>query len=401
MPEVVDRDTTLIVKGKVRVVEGRATVFGCPVRDVSSDFYFPLYLEEGRVEVDGTFIPVKGSTIPESWVELSEKVKDVSRVFLVGETDSGKSSLAVWLINTFEGEVCVVDADVGQADVAHPGAMGIGVAGKVPFLRDVKMLDGFFAGTISPMGREAKCIRGFSSLCKKAENLKKELTVVDTTGWVKGRRARDYKLAKLEIFNPDIVVFTGSDLRKLYEEDVSAECVSVESFVPKKRDREVRLEIRSKIYREWLEPSASYVVDRRRLKGTTLFRGEEVKDKDLLSALSVFGDVVFAETGCGFLNVCVERAEVNAEAVRAVKDIFGVDEVNVFEPEWFRDLICGVYSVESSGERYLCPGLVERVDFEEKKIFFRSKEMPESTIAAVELGEFKLANGREEFVRIP
>ena len=400
MPEVVDKDTTLIVKGKVRVVDGKATVFGCPVREISSDFYFPLYIEEGRVEVDGTFIPVKGSTVPGSWVGLSEKVKDVSSVFLIGETDSGKSSLAVWLINTFEGEVCVVDADVGQADVAHPGAMGIGVAGKVPFLRDVKMLDGFFAGTISPMGREAKCIRGFASLCKKAENLKKELTVVDTTGWVKGKRARDYKLAKLEIFNPDIVVFTSSELLKLYEEDVSAECISVDSFVPKKRNKEMRLEIRSKIYKKWLEPSASYVVDRHRLKGTTLFRGEEMKDRDLLSALSVFGDVIFAETGCGFLNVCVEKAEVNSEAVRAVKDIFGVDEVNVFEPEWFENLICGVYSLESSEEKYICPGLVESVDFEEKKIFFRAKEM-ESTGVVVELGEFKLVNGREEFVRIP
>jgi polynucleotide 5'-hydroxyl-kinase GRC3/NOL9 len=388
---VEERDTTLIVKGKIKLIDGRATVLGCPVKEVSSDSYFPLYIEEGKVAVEGEFIPLRGSTIPRSWIKLSEIAHEVNKVILVGETDTGKSSLAVWLINNSDAETCVVDADIGQADIAHPGAMGIGFAERTPFLRDVEMLDGFFVGAITPAGREAKCLRGFAYLCKKAEKLKKKLIIVNTTGWINGRRAREYKLAKFEIFSPDLVVSLGVELCNLY--DVDAECIRVDSFVPKKRSRELRLEIRSKLYRKWLEPARSFVVDASVLRGTTLFRGKTIRDSDLLSALSVFGDVIFAEAGKYFLNVCVDRADVSVEAVKAVKNIFGVDEVNVFEYEWFKGLICGIYS----DKKYVCPGLVEEIDFENRKVSLIARESP----TFVELGEFRLVEGREVFVRIP
>ncbi len=380
-----DRDTTLIVRGKVRVIEGYAEVFGCPVVEVSRNGFFPLYLKEGKVEVEGEFIPVKGSTIPESWVKLAEK--DFKRIFLVGETDSGKSSLAVWLINSME-KTWVIDADIGQADVAHPGAMGIGVAERVPFLSCVKMLDGFFAGTISPMGRESKCIRGFSSLCRKVE----EPVIADTTGWVKGKKAREYKLAKIEAFSPDAVVFLGRD-EYGYSDYIECEVVEVESFVPKKRDRETRVEIRNSIYREWFENVEEFEVNSSALRGTTLFRGRTLND-DEVEMLSVFGDVIFAEAGSYFLNVCVEKAEVSSEALKAVKEVFGVEEVNVFEEDWLKGLICGIYA----NRKYVCPGKIESVDFEEKKLRISAKSMPDRPV--IELGEFRISE-REEFVRVP
>ncbi len=386
---VEDRDTTLILRGKALVLEGNAYVFGCRVKMVENNSFFPLYLEEGKVLVEGEFIPVKGSTIPESWINLSKKLDDFSKIFLVGKTDSGKSSLATWLVNSIEGEVCVIDADVGQSDIAHPGAMGFGIADKVPFMRDISMLDGFFAGTISPSGKESKCLRGFFSICRKSEK-HSQFRIVDTTGWVSGKKARDYKLAKIDIFSPDLVVFVGEYDWCLYEENVDCEVVKVESFVPKRRDRESRMRIRSSIYKAWFDNAVEFEVGYRRVK-TSLFRGKEIYE----DFLSIFGDVVFAEVGKDFLNVCVEKAEISAEGLKAVKEVFGVEEVNVFEEEWFNSLICGIYS----NNRYICPGKVVSVDFSNKKFIIEARECPENV--TVELGDFRIVNGKEEFVRIP
>ncbi len=398
---VEDRDTTLIVRGRVRVLEGRAYVFGCRVKEVNRSSFFPLYIEEGKVEVSGVFIPVRGSTIPSSWVKLSERIEDFERIFLVGEVDSGKSSLAAWLINSYSGEVCVIDADIGQADIAHPGAMGMGVADRVPFLSEVEMLDGFFAGTISPTGRESRCIRGFSLLCRKARELGKP-TIVDTTGWVKGRKAREYKLAKIEAFSPDAVVFVGmnDDTASLYCESISeglsgCEVLTVDSFVPKKRDRESRLEIRNSLYRKWFKNAEEFEVDPSALRGTTLFRGERIEDPELLDVLSVFGEVVFAERGSYFLNVCVRGAEVSQEAVKVVREVFEVEEVTVFDEDWMKGLLCGIYGEK----RYVCPGVLKDVDFEGRVLTVEAREMPEK--GWIELGEYRIVNGREEFVRVP
>ncbi len=390
-----DSNTTFIVKGRVEVLYGDAYVFGCKVKLVENSTFFPLYLKEGRILIDGEFIPVKGSTIPKSWYKLAEKLDNYSKIFLIGKTDSGKSSLATWIINNFEDKVCIIDADIGQSDVAHPGAMGFGVAEKVPFIRDVSMIDGFFVGTITPMNRESKCLRGFSSICKKSNKLGFKLTIVDTTGWITGKKAREYKMAKIESFSPDLVVFIGeSDSYNIYKENIDCECVRVESFVPKKRDREWRVKIRRNLYRRWFESVSEFELTPDLLIGTTLFRGKEIEDKDLLSALSIFGDVVYAELSNEFLNVCVEKAEVSAEAVKMIKDAFNVEEINVFERDWFEGLICGIYS----GNKYICPGKVASVDFENRILKIVARELPKNV--KVELGEFRL-NEREEFVRLP
>ncbi len=400
MVTVEDRDTTLLVKGRVRVVEGEATIFGCPLepsREISSQSYFPVYLVDCRVEVEGEYIAVKGSTIPESWKELD----GFERIFLIGETDSGKSSLATWLINSVEGEAGVIDADIGQADIAHPGAMGIGVARNVPFLKHVKMVDGFFTGTISPMGREARCIRGFSKLCRKLDMFNVSARIVDTTGWVKGKKARDYKLAKIEAFSPDLVVFVGmeKDAVEVYSENIDGcEIKLVESFVPKKRDRESRLEIRSSLYKEWFEECDEFEVRGKDLRGTTLFKGEKL-EREALEVLSVFGEVVFAEKGSYFLNVCVRGIEISHEAIRAVKEVFGVEEVTVFDESWLNGLMCGIYSNINGMERYVCPGIVKDVDFERGILKVDAKEVPGNF--RVEFGEFRLVDGKEEFVRLP
>ncbi len=397
----VERDTTLLIEGKARVrVEGNANVFGCRVEEltVPEGKILPLYIvEDSEVDVDGNYITVKGSTIPKSWYELVEYVEenDIERIVLFGDTDSGKSSLATFLANELKGGKWIVDLDIGQSDIAHPCAMGFGYTeGGITSISEVKMQDGCFVGIISPTGREARCLRGVASIFRKLDGLVRgdDRIIVDTTGWIRGRRAREYKLAKLEIIDPDVIVCFGEApyyLRKF-------ETFVVDSFVLKKRSREMRSNIRSGIYSKWLENADvfRFKVGEVELDGTTLFKGERIEFLEgVLDA-----KVIFAEKGSDFLNVCVEREiEVGGELVRALLEIYDVRDVCIFSPSQLRGLMVGLY--DGTG-RYLGFGLIEKVDAEEKVMEVRTSVRGD--VARLEFGEIRLTEDlKETVIRVP
>ncbi|AEA46266.1 Clp1/GlmU family protein [Archaeoglobus veneficus] len=387
-----DSDVTLLLEGKAEVVEGYAEVFGCPVKEIEAKNLTPLYLREGAVKIEGKYIPVKGSTIPESWEKVVEEIKSSGwrKILLFGETDTGKSSFAVWLVNKLDGKTCVIDADIGQADIGHPAAMGIGIAEKCASLSEIPMLDGFFVGSTSPMGREARCLRGFAKLAAVAKEINADWIIVDTTGWTRGRKARNYKLAKIEIFRPDVIVCLGEI--PYYLEEFNT--ITVETFVPKKRSRELRGAIRSERYARWLEGAnvVSLSVKDVKLRNTTLFKGRRVSDDFIREILDT---VLFAETGPDFLNVCVlEEGELGVEALKALREVYGVEDVSIFTPKSFEDLVVGVYS----DNKYEGLGLLKRIDFDSGKIDILTRA---KSIRAIEFGEFRLEKGREVLARVP
>ena len=397
----VEGGTTLLVEGTSRVrVEGNAEVFGCRIEKltVPEGKIIPIYvIEDSEVQVEGNYIAVKGSTIPESWNGLLEYIEDndLKRIVLFGDTDSGKSSLATFLANKLEGGKWIVDLDIGQSDVAHPCAMGFGYTeGSIISISEVRMMDGCFVGTISPTGREARCLRGVSVVMRKVDNVAKEKdrVIVDTTGWIRGRRAREYKLAKLEIIDPDIVVCFGEVPYYLKR----FETFKVDSFVLKRRSREVRSNIRSRIYSKWLENSEviRLIVDDVELENTTLFKGESIEFLEgVLDA-----KVLFAEKGSDFLNVCVEReVEVGGELVRALLEIYDVRDVCIFSPSQLEGLMVGIYDGK---ERYLGFGLIRGIDVNERVIEIQTSVKDE--IARLEFGEVKLTEDlKEVVVRVP
>ncbi|HID42583.1 MAG TPA: hypothetical protein EYP30_02210, partial [Archaeoglobaceae archaeon] len=159
-----EEDTTVLVEGNARinVIRGDAEVLGCPFKsaEVKQGRILPVYLKkDSLIEIEGKYIEVKGCTIPDSWVELVEG--NFSRVFIFGEPDSGKSSLATFILNKSNKINLATDLDIGQANIAHPSAMGFGMVNeKILSLSEVKMQDGFFTGTISPSGNSSRCLMG-------------------------------------------------------------------------------------------------------------------------------------------------------------------------------------------------------------------------------------------------
>ena len=381
----VEGNTTVLLfgPGSFRSSEN-AELFGATVGEVSvpEGRVYPLYLEnDAEVEISGNFLLVNGKTIPKSWEDFVKG--DYKRIFVIGDVDKGKSSFCVYAMNKLSIEEAI-DADIGQSDIVHPAAMGLGVRESAVYsLSKLRLKDAAFVGVISPAGFEARCLRAFRYLTKRAG----DSVIVDTTGWIKGRRARDYKLAKMEIFDPDVIV--SFDEIPYFIEDY--EVYRAESFVIKKRDRNTRFYYRGKKYEEWLKDAEIFEIDVDEvvLENTTLFKGEKIEDEILNS----FGDVIYAERGYDFLNVYSENFEISTEALKALREFYNVAEINIVKPSELENLFLGLRD-----EEYKFPGLLKEIDFENRRI----KILSRGVANRITFGNFKLdENLKEVVVRVP
>lgn len=375
---IIPKNCTALVKGKV-YIEGEVEVVGSKnIRSFECEKFVPVYcLDETRLEVEGECKILDGSTIPESWRKLAEM--DWETIFLYGNVDSGKSTLATYLANKIGGAY-VLDLDIGQAEVAHAGAMGYGFAKDVTSLSQVQMINGFFVGSITPQGKEVKCLRGVARLWKELKKLEGR-KIVNTTGWIKGRRAKEYKLAKIEIIEPDLVVsFEG----KIFED---YKVYEVERGFVLKRDRTERFEARCDSYRKFLKNAKTLEVDKESVK----LIPDILKGKDVSQFFdAVIGNVMFARLGDDFITICLkEKTEIDGRIIREIKDLYEVSEVFVLSREELKNIIVGLYK----GKKYLGMGLLKALD---DKLLIESAFTDFDT---VELGEIRFEDGREFFIK--
>ncbi|MEM0202421.1 MAG: Clp1/GlmU family protein [Archaeoglobaceae archaeon] len=375
---IVPKGKTIVARGKVKL-EGDAEVVGSKVREFECEKFVPIECySDVEVEVEGEFTVVEFFTIPETWKRLAKK--DWETIFLFGGVDSGKSTLATYLANKIGGAY-VLDLDIGQAEIAHPGAMAYGFARDVVSLSQVKMINGFFVGSVTPQGREVKCLRGVAKLWRELRKLEGR-KIVNTTGWIKGKRAKEYKMAKIEIIEPDLVVsFEG----KPFE---GVEIYEVEKGYTIKRDRNERLKARCEAYARFLRNAKVFEFERNSVKlKPDLFQGRDVSD---FISMVLGTKVLFAKLGEDFLAICTQReVEIDYVIVKELKELYGIEDIFVFTESELKNVVVGLYK----GERYRGMGLLKAVG---EKIAIESEL---SDFDLVEIGEIRFDAGKECFLR--
>ncbi len=149
--------------------------------------------------------------IPPAWQEAAARWLTQGGLTLVlGATDSGKSTLCRYLLDRVLGsgeQAAWIDADLGQSHLGPPTTLGLhfyppGDPGADPLHPDAT----YFIGTTSPVGRLLEIIVGLRRLVGHAHQRGVKRLLVNTSGLVFGPVAQRLKGAKLEIFNPHLIL---------------------------------------------------------------------------------------------------------------------------------------------------------------------------------------------------
>ncbi len=145
------------------------------------------------------------------WYALLEVIKQEKGIaILLGATDTGKSTLAKFLISNLcqQGlKVALVDADTGQSFLGPPTTIGFSVFKSDPAWQLIlSPPEIFFVGSVTPEGHFSVHLKGVKRMADKAASYGVDVTLVDTTGFVLGEGGKELKRRKIDLLSPRYIL---------------------------------------------------------------------------------------------------------------------------------------------------------------------------------------------------
>lgn len=154
--------------------------------------------------------------IGEGWEGLAAALRGSDRgerVYVVGATDSGKTTLCRYLVDTAaaQARTAYIDCDTGQSRIGPPTTEGMAAYPDPPkpYLR--------FVGSTSPGGHFVQTITGAKRLAEKADELSARVTVIDSPGLVSGGVGIEFQVQMIDLLRPTRIVALqrGRELERL------------------------------------------------------------------------------------------------------------------------------------------------------------------------------------------
>ncbi len=223
-------------KGEVLLVRGPAAVRaeskGTSVLGIRIEVGDKIVVKKNRVlpfeaDENGTLIQVILGDRGESWItrdragmrvwsDLEESIftnlkSGKNKLMIIGETDSGKSTLTSYLANIalMRGlRAAIIDGDIGQGDLVPPGCTGASVVrNKIYDLRDIRADILGFVGFTSPSLLSVRdlIIKRMNELISYLEEREYDLCIINTDGYV-ADGGMDYKVDMIRELKPDIII---------------------------------------------------------------------------------------------------------------------------------------------------------------------------------------------------
>ncbi|HYY92110.1 MAG TPA: Clp1/GlmU family protein, partial [Candidatus Dormibacteraeota bacterium] len=254
----------------IRLSVGMADCLAAPLRldewvMVRELRQYPLQIIERceiqiELEQQSSWMVVDESTVPVGWLEAAHVAKrQLGAIAIVGEANSGKSSLCAFLTNMCVRDglrVGVVDGDVGQADIGPPTTVSSAKAtSPVMSLQELRSEHSFFVGDTSPSSVPEKLIRQLISL-KQDLATSTDLLILNTDGWIGDSTAVRFKEELLDRIRPDLVLgLGGNEIEPLLRMLSSPTLKLSSSHYARARSKDERKNAREAGYRRFLADS--------------------------------------------------------------------------------------------------------------------------------------------------
>ena len=174
--------------------------------------------------------------VPKEWIALGRELEGCRGrflVFILGENDTGKSSLCRYLISHLRHQGCRVawvDADLGQSALGPPTTVGMTVLPSSP--GEGNPLFFRFVGSTSPAGHLLQTLVSVRAMVDKTIQQKVDGIILDTSGFVSGKTAREFKFQKIQLVNPThlIALERGKELEILLKNFSGRRSLSLHRF---------------------------------------------------------------------------------------------------------------------------------------------------------------------------
>jgi polynucleotide 5'-hydroxyl-kinase GRC3/NOL9 len=147
--------------------------------------------------------------IDERWPSLLSEFGRKSEkklIYVLGPTDSGKTTFCRFLHENLTDKFCTayIDGDPGQSVIGPPTTLGLEFyAGIGQGERRVCL---YFVGSTSPLGHLLQTLSGLKKLTEKAIHLGAIRVILDSSGFVLGKPAREFQFQAVDLLKPDHVV---------------------------------------------------------------------------------------------------------------------------------------------------------------------------------------------------
>lgn len=415
----IDPNQTFLVKGpaKIGIVKGEISILGNT-----------LGKEENIVISMGKALPIKtvSETVLEIYIDNDEAIEPLEEPFpkkwanttkifddlplptiipILGDIDSGKTSLTAFLANTAfkKGlKVAIVDADVGQSSIGQPGFVSMGFIEKtVSLLSEVKLKGAYFIGSNTPSRLLHRAIAGMEIMVKKALENKAEIVLIDTSGWVYGRSARELKTSLILMLQPRILIALqrGKEIEHLLAPFEKSLVKIIRLPAPKtyKRSREKRKFLREILYRKNLEGGREITLSLEQigLRYTLLGSGTQIKPEKYEEIKHILGHFpVYMEESADLLYIVLpdEEIKITKEITKHLGNQLGKTEVYLAQKRDFENVLV---AFQDENNDYIGTGIIKKVDFENRVITFYTST-DKKRIRFVQFGLIKVSEDGEE-----
>ncbi len=333
--------------------------------------------------------------ISQEWKNAIEAiVADPGITLVIGDTDTGKTTFVLELINTAVRAgvaTAIVDADIGQGEVGPPSVVSMALIDHpLEALREVSPRRMYFVGSTSPFGHMLPLAVGAKKMTDEALARGAKLVVVDTTGLVQGTSGRRLKQHKIELISPRHVVGISkrreiehitSGIRRVESINLHQLKTSPES---KPKAREFRAARRQRRFFDYFRDAERHIIrlDDIVCWNTFFTTGRNVKWQHFrVIERTLRAKVLHAEVVGGGMYIVVQCGP-NMAGVEALKNKYGTREFTVVCGMDFSNLLVGLADARGNT---MALGIIEAVDFKQRHM---SVVTPVATVTPVKIVQF-------------